>query len=174
LKRILIWTVCLLALVKPTWAQAPRTTVLIGAGGSFPLSIYTRWFDVYQKIHPGWQFHYVPIGSGEGIKQVTAGLADFGGSDAPLTNAEIAKSKIKILHFPTVLGAVVPTYNVPGLRTQLRVTPEILAGMFLGTIRRWNHPAIAAANPGVRLPAADIKVVHGWNPAAQPTFGQTT
>ena len=139
-------------------------TQLTGAGATFPYPLYSKWFDEYRKLHPDVQINYQSIGSGGGIRQVTEGTVDFGATDGPMTDEQIAAFRDKrgaaILHFPTVLGAVVPVYNVPGMATVLRFTPEALAGIFLGTITKWNDQAIAAANPGVNLPASDVVVVH--------------
>ena len=139
-------------------------TQLTGAGASFPAPIYTKWFDEYHKAHPEVQINYQPNGSGGGIRGATEGTVDFGASDGPMSDAQIADFKTKrgndVLHFPTVMGAVVPVYNVPGVATALKFTPAALAGIYLGTITKWNDPAIAGANKGVKLPAADIIVVH--------------
>ena len=139
-------------------------TNVTGAGATFPNVIYTKWFDEYHKAHPEVQINYQSVGSGAGIRQVTEGTVDFGASDGPMTDQQIADFKTKrgteILHFPTVLGADVPVYNVPGVATGLKFTPGALAGIFLGTITKWNDAALASANPGVKLPAQDIVVVH--------------
>jgi phosphate transport system substrate-binding protein len=139
--------------------------VLINAAGAtFPYPMYSKWFNEYHKLHPDLQINYQAIGSGAGIKQVTEGTVDFGASDGPMTDKQIAEFKEKrganILHFPTVLGADVPTYNIPGLASELRFTPQALAGIFLGTITKWNDPAIASVNRGLKLPDSDIVVVH--------------
>jgi phosphate transport system substrate-binding protein len=139
--------------------------VLINAAGAtFPYPMYSKWFNSYHKLHPDVQINYQSIGSGAGIKQVTEGTVDFGASDGPMTDKQIAefheKRGANILHFPTVLGADVPTYNIPGVTAELKFTPEALAGIFLGKITRWNDPAIASANPGVHLPGNEIVVVH--------------
>ncbi len=137
---------------------------LTGAGATFPYPMYSKWFDAYHKAHPDVEINYQSIGSGGGIRQVTAGTVDFGASDGPMTDEQIAAFKEKQgtnpLHFPTVLGADVPAYNVPGVQAELRFTPEALAGIFLGKITKWNDPAIANANPGVTLPGTDIVVAH--------------
>jgi phosphate transport system substrate-binding protein len=139
-------------------------TTLNGAGATFPNPIYSKWFSEYHKLHPDIQINYQPIGSGGGIRQVTEATVDFGASDMPMTDAQLqeAKTKLKtsILNIPTVLGAVVPAYNVPGVTGELKFTPGVLAGMFLGTISNWNDKAIAAVNPGVNFPNQDIIVVH--------------
>ncbi|HUA00515.1 MAG TPA: phosphate ABC transporter substrate-binding protein PstS [Candidatus Aquilonibacter sp.] len=154
--------VSLLALCALTFtAQAQSGTVLLNAAGAtFPAPIYSKWFDVYHTAHPDIQINYQPIGSGAGIRQVLAGTVDFGASDGPMTDEQLAQSKVKILHFPTVLGAVVPTYNIPGVTASLNFTQKVLAGIYLGEITKWNDPEIVKANPGVKLPADDIVVVH--------------
>lgn len=133
---------------------------LTGAGATFPAVIYQKWFDEYQKLHPSIQINYQSLGSGAGIQQLTAGTVDFGASDMPMTDEQLSKLKVKALHFPTVLGAVVPTYNLPGITQELKFTPETLAGIFLGTIDKWNDKRIQADNPGVKLPNENIIVVH--------------
>jgi len=131
-----------------------------GAGATFPYPIYSKWFDEYHKLHPELEFNYQSIGSGGGIRQVLAGTVDFGATDGPMTDDQLKQAKTKILHFPTVLGAVVPTYNIPGVAQDLNFTPDTLAGIYLGKITNWNDKAIASANPGVKLPDMDIIVVH--------------
>jgi len=135
-----------------------------GAGATFPYPIYSKWFDEYQKKNPTVEINYQSIGSGGGIRQVTEGTVDFGASDGPMNDEQIKAYQEKhgfgILHFPTVLGADVPTYNIPGVSAALNFTPEALAGIFLGKITKWNDPAIVVPNKGVDLPASDIVVVH--------------
>ncbi len=135
-----------------------------GAGATFPYPIYSKWFDEYHKKYPNISFNYQSIGSGGGIQQITAGTVDFGASDGPMNDKQIQEFKEKrgsdILHFPTVLGADVPVYNIKGVTGQLNFTPEALAGIFLGKITKWNDPAITGPNPGVNLPNAPIVVVH--------------
>ncbi len=133
---------------------------LNGAGATFPYPIYSKWFDQYQKRQPDIQINYQSIGSGGGIRQLLAGTVDFGASDGPMTDEQLAQANVPVLHFPTVLGAVVPTYNLPGITGSVRFTPQALAGIFLGTITKWNDRALAGANPELPLPAADIVVVH--------------
>lgn len=145
-----------LALSIPTVAQ----TTLNGAGATFPYPMYSKWFSKYHDAHPDIQFNYQSIGSGGGIRQVLAGTVDFGASDGPMTDEQLAQAKMKILHVPTVLGAVVPAYNVAGVSGELKFTPEALAGIFLGKITSWNDKAIASANPGVKLPSDSIVVIH--------------
>jgi phosphate transport system substrate-binding protein len=122
--------------------------------------MYQKWFSEYHKAHSDVQFNYQSIGSGGGIRQVLAQTVDFGASDGPMTDEQLSQSKIKILHVPTVLGAVVPAYNVPGVKTDLKFTGQALAGIFLGKITTWNDKAIASANPGIDLPNQPIIVVH--------------
>ncbi|HYA64438.1 MAG TPA: phosphate ABC transporter substrate-binding protein PstS [Candidatus Sulfotelmatobacter sp.] len=144
---------------------AAQSALLInGAGASFPYPIYAKWFDIYHQKNANLQFNYQSVGSGAGIKQVTEGTVDFGATDGPMNDEQMkayqGKRGSAILHFPTVLGAAVPTYNVPGVTGTLNFTPEALAGIFLGKITKWNDPAITGANKGVNLPANDIVVVH--------------
>jgi phosphate transport system substrate-binding protein len=145
---------------SPARASAADRLLINGAGATFPNPIYAKWFDEYHKSHPDVEINYQSIGSGGGIRQLLAGTVDFGASDGPMTNEQLAQSKVKILHFPTVLGAVVPTYNVPGVTQELKFTPEALAGIFLGTVKKWNDTELIKANPGVKLPDKDIVVVH--------------
>jgi phosphate transport system substrate-binding protein len=143
---------------------AANALTITGAGASFPYPMYSKWFDEYHKKDTNIEINYQSIGSGGGIKQVTEGTVDFGASDGPMNDDQLKafqdKHGFAILHFPTVLGAVVPTYNIPGVTGDLNFTPEALAGIFLGKITKWNDPAIAGANKGVNLPGNDIVVVH--------------
>ena len=132
---------------------------LTGAGATFPYPIYSKWFGDY-ATSTGVKINYQSIGSGGGIRQLTEGTVDFGASDAPMTDAELAKAKGPILHFPTVLGAVVITYNLPGVTQPLKLSGDVVAQIFLGKITKWNDSRIAALNSGVKLPAKDILVVH--------------
>ena len=138
----------------------PHTVLINGAGATFPYPIYSKWFDEYRKLHPNIQINYQSIGSGGGIRQVLAGTVDFGATDGPMSDEQLGQTKSKILHFPTVLGAVVPTYNVPGISASLKFTADALAGIFLGRITKWNDPELTRNNPGVNLPGSDIVVVH--------------
>jgi phosphate transport system substrate-binding protein len=147
------------------WSGAAHSQTLInGAGATFPYPMYSKWFNEYHKLHPELQINYQSIGSGGGIKQVTEGTVDFGASDGPMNDKQLAefsqKRGSKVLHFPTVLGADVPTYNIPGVATDLNFTPAALAGIFLGKITKWNDPEIVKHNPGANLPNQDIVVVH--------------
>jgi phosphate transport system substrate-binding protein len=145
-----------LGLALPALGQ----TTLNGAGATFPNPMYQKWFSEYHKAHPDIQFNYQSIGSGGGIRQVLAQTVDFGASDGPMTDEQLSQAKTKILHIPTVMGAVVPAYNVPGVTGELKFTAEALSGIFLGKITTWNDPAIAKANPGVNLPNQTIIVIH--------------
>ena len=138
----------------------PDQMLLNGAGATFPYPIYSKWFTEYNRIHPDIQINYQSIGSGGGIRQVLAGTVDFGATDGPMTDEQLGQAKSKVLHFPTVLGADVPTYNIPGFTQELKFTPEALAGIFLGKITKWNDPELTRANPGVNLPGDDIVVAH--------------
>jgi phosphate transport system substrate-binding protein len=133
---------------------------LQGAGATFPNPIYQKWFSEYNKANPNLKFDYQSIGSGGGIKQISERTVDFGGSDAPMKDEELKTAKGEILHIPTVLGADVITYNLPGVTAELKLTPETIAGIFLGQITKWNDPHVAASNPGVSLPPSEITVVH--------------
>jgi len=144
---------------------ADNALLINGAGATFPYPIYSKWFDVYHTNNPNFQFNYQSVGSGAGIKQVTEGTVDFGATDGPMNDDQLKAFQERhngtgILHFPTVLGAAVPTYNIQGVSTPLNFTPDALAGIFLGKVTKWNDPAIASVNKGVNLPAADILVVH--------------
>jgi phosphate transport system substrate-binding protein len=162
MKRTFLFLAGLLALGAVVWAQG--SLLINGAGASFPYPIYSKWFDVYHQKNGNIQFNYQSVGSGAGIKQVTEGTVDFGATDGPMNDEQIKAFQTKrgsdILHFPTVLGAVVPSYNVPGVTGALNFTPEALAGIYLGKITKWNDPAIAGPNPQAKLPAQDIVVVH--------------
>ena len=131
-----------------------------GAGATFPYPIYSKWFSEYGKEHSNVKFNYQSIGSGGGIKQVTEGTVDFGASDGPMSDELLAGSKIKITHIPTVLGAVVPIYNLPGITEPLKFSQDAIAGIYLGKIKTWNDPYIQRENPGVKLPSADILPVY--------------
>jgi phosphate transport system substrate-binding protein len=142
---------------------APAQTIN-GAGATFPYPLYGPWFDEFQSTHRGIEINYRPVGSASGVSQLLDGAVDFGASDMPLSDEQMAeaaaKLKTTVLHFPMVLGAAVPAYNIPGLAETLKFTPEALAGMFLGSIRKWDDPAIARSNPGVKLPSNAIAVIH--------------
>jgi len=145
-----------LALALPVMGQ----TTLNGAGATFPYPMYSKWFSEYNKLHPDVQINYQSIGSGGGIRQVLNGTVDFGASDGPMSDEQLGQSKTKILHIPTVMGAVVPAYNVPGVSGEVKFTPEALAGIFLGKITNWNDPALAKVNPGVNFPNTPIIVIY--------------
>ena len=134
---------------------------LNAAGATFPYPIYSKWFSEYHNSHPNVQINYQSIGSGGGIRQLAAGTVDFGASDMPLNDEQLKQQVPQpIYQLPTVLGSVVPAYNLPGVNAELKFTPEVLAGIYLGKITNWNDKAIAAANPGVKLPDKPIVVIH--------------
>ena len=154
MKKFLV-AIALLILCVST-AQAQKLT---GAGATFPYPIYSKWFSEYSAAHPGVEVNYQSIGSGGGIRQVTAGLVDFGASDGPMTDEQLAASKVKLIHIPTVLGAVVPVFNVPGVG-DIKFSGDVLADIYLGKITMWNDARVAKDNPGVKLPDQKIIVVH--------------
>ena len=131
-----------------------------GAGATFPNPIYSKWFAEYNKLHPSIRINYQSVGSGAGIQQITRQTVFFGATDSPMTNDQLLAAPGKIVHFPTVLGAVVPVYNIPNVRAELKFNGQLLADIYLGKITKWNDPAIAKLNAGVMLPATDITVVH--------------
>lgn len=158
--RLLVALCATLAMVGVATAEVALT----GAGATFPYPMYSKWFNEYGKIHKDTQINYQSIGSGGGIKQVTEGTVDFGASDGPMNDDQLKEFQAKrgsaVLHFPTVLGADVPSYNLPGVTAELKFTPEALAGIFLGKITKWNDPELVKANPGVKFPDQDLVVVH--------------
>ena len=131
-----------------------------GAGATFPYPIYSKWFAEYNKLHPDVQINYQSIGSGGGIRQLTNQTVFFGATDGPMTKDQMIAAAGKVLHLPTVLGAVVPIYNITGVDGELKFTGPVLADIFMGKITKWNDPAIAKLNPGAKLPGSDINVVH--------------
>ena len=143
-------------------AAIPASSQILvnGAGATFPYPIYAKWFDQFHRLRPDALINYQPVGSGAGVRQLLEGLVDFGASDRPLTDAELAGLSRPILHFPTVVGGVVPIYNLPGVQGEVRFTPEALAAIFRGTATRWNDRLLTKANPGVALPDAPILTVH--------------
>jgi phosphate transport system substrate-binding protein len=152
-KSLVVIALLMLALSA---AQAQKLTA---AGATFPYPIYSKWFNEYSAAHPGIEVNYQSIGSGGGIKQVCSGVVDFGASDMPMTDDLLKTCGVKLIHIPTVLGADVPVFNVPGV-TDLRFSPDVLADIFLGKITNWNDPRIAKDNPGVHLPDQKVVVVH--------------
>ena len=141
-------------------ASAGFAQKINGAGATFPYPIYSKWFSEYSAQHQGVQINYQAIGSGGGIRQVTSGTVDFGASDGPMSDEQLKASKVKIVHIPTVLGAVVPIYNLLGVSAELKFSPDVLADIYLGKITNWSDARIAKDNPGVKLPNTDIVVVH--------------
>src|SRR3989440_2726102 len=162
MKRIAGMLLVVLGVGGVLWADSALS--ITGAGATFPYPMYSKWFDEYHKKNANLEINYQSIGSGGGIKQVTDGTVDFGATDGPMNDEQLKAYQDKhgsgILHFPTVLGAVVPTYNIPGVTATLNFTPEALAGIYLGQVTKWNDPLIADANKGVNLPANNILVVH--------------
>jgi phosphate transport system substrate-binding protein len=162
MKRLAALSLAVFALVAIGVAQAALS--INGAGATFPNPMYSKWFDDYHKKNSDIEINYQSIGSGGGIKQVTEGTVDFGATDGPMNDEQLKafqdKHGFPILHFPTVLGADVPTYNISGVSGELNFTPEALAAIFLGKVTKWNDPLIAGANKGVNLPGNEIVVVH--------------
>src|SRR5450759_3029551 len=141
-------------------ASSHGSVDLTGAGATFPYPLYSKWFSEYAGS-TGVKINYQSIGSGGGIRQLSEGTVDFGASDSPMSDEEMANAKGgPIIHFPTVLGADVITYNLPGVSAPLKLTPDVIAAIFMGRIKRWNDSRIASLNPGVSLPGQDILVVH--------------
>jgi phosphate transport system substrate-binding protein len=133
---------------------------LNGAGATFPYPIYSKWFSEYSKAHPDIKINYQSIGSGGGIRQVSEGTVDFGATDGPMTDDQLKAAKIKVMHVPTVLGAVVPVYNLPGVKQELNFSGDVIADIYLGKITTWNDPRIAKDNPGVNLPGNQILPIY--------------
>ena len=156
MKRLAVSLCVLFAMLVTASAQVK----LNAAGATFPYPIYSKWFAEYNKVHPNVEINYQAIGSGGGIRQVSEGTVDFGASDGPMTDAQLAASKQKLLHIPTVLGSVVPSYNIPGVNQELKFTGALLADIYLGKVTTWNDARIAKLNPGVKLPGTTIVVVH--------------
>jgi phosphate transport system substrate-binding protein len=160
LKVLSVLAVLLAVAAGATIAGAAGQVLLNAAGATFPYPIYSKWFDLYHTSHSNVQINYQSIGSGGGIRQLLDKTVDFGASDGPMNDEQLKQASIPILHFPTVLGAAIPAYNLPGVQAELNFTPEALSGIFLGKVTKWNDPALTAANPGVKLPGDDIVVVH--------------
>ncbi|HTR35921.1 MAG TPA: phosphate ABC transporter substrate-binding protein PstS [Bryobacteraceae bacterium] len=157
MKKQILW----IALLAAAATMAMSAETINGAGATFPAPIYQKWFEEFHKMHPDVQINYQSIGSGGGIRQLTEGTVDFGASDMPMTDEQIGKiTKYHVLHFPTVLGGVVPTYNIPNFSGDLKFSGSTLAGIYMGTIKKWNDAALMKDNPGVKLPNDDITVVH--------------
>ncbi len=150
----------LLCIAVLTSCALAQTTKINGAGATFPYPIYSKWFSEYHKLHPEIEINYQSIGSGGGIRQLQSGTVDFGASDMPLNDEQLKQFKVKILELPTVLGAVVPAYNIPGVSGDVKFTPDVLADIYLGKIGKWNDSRITKVNPGVNFPDQPITVVH--------------
>jgi phosphate transport system substrate-binding protein len=159
MKKTVLTLSLLLGFALTTAAQS-KTVLINAAGSTFGYPIYSKWFDEYHKLHPNVQINYASIGSGGGIAQLTSHTVDWGASDGPMTDQQLAAAGFKILHFPTVLGGVMPFYNIPGVDAELKFTPKALADIYLGKVTKWNDPEITGPNPGVNLPATDIVVIH--------------
>src|SRR3984893_2243053 len=160
MRMVKIFSVLAVLLVLSTVAVAEGQVLLNAAGATFPYPIYSKWFDQYHQAHPNVQINYQSIGSGGGISHLLDKTVDFGASDGPMSDEQLKQASVPILHFPTVLGAAIPTYNVKGVQGDLNFTPDALSGIFLGKVTKWNDPTIASANPGMKLPGDDIVVVH--------------
>lgn len=165
--KSLIFSIALLFLVscgKNDKVEAPKTSQLNGAGATFPYPLYSKWFNEYAKLNKDAKINYQSIGSGGGVKQITEGTVDFGASDSPMSTEEIEKANQKnnnsIIHIPTVIGSVVLTYNVPGIAKEIKLTPDAIVGIFMGTIKKWNDPKITKENPDLTLPDKDIIVCY--------------
>src|SRR5436189_4235405 len=156
MKRMTVFALALAVAPAPAAAQVQ----INGAGATFPNIIYSDWILTYGQTHADVKLNYQSIGSGGGIRQFSDGTVDFGATDAPMKDSAIAAIKGNVLHIPTVLGGDVPTYNLPDVKETLRFTPEVLADIFLGKITKWSDARIAAAQPGLKLPASDVVVVH--------------
>jgi phosphate transport system substrate-binding protein len=152
--------VLLAAVASTTGASLANAQHLTGAGATFPNPIYSKWFSEFSATHPGVEINYQSVGSGAGIRQVSEKTVDFGASDGPMTDEQLKAAKVEIVHIPTVLGAVVPIYNIPGVNTPLKFAPDVIADIYLGKITKWNDPRIAKDNPGVNLPAHGILPVY--------------
>ncbi|HTP31486.1 MAG TPA: phosphate ABC transporter substrate-binding protein PstS [Candidatus Acidoferrales bacterium] len=155
IRKTMVWGFLWVASVAVAGAQQ-----INAAGATFPMPIYQKWFQDYHAQHSSVQINYGGGGSGAGISQLTNGTVDFGASDIPMKDAQIAAMKVKPLHFPTVMGAVVLTYNIPGVAAELKFAPEVIVDIFMGNIKKWNDPKLAKDNPGVKLPAEEIIPVH--------------
>lgn len=156
---VMMAVVVAVGLCLATVAGATKLLLINGGGATFPYPIYSKWFSEYAKVDKTVNFNYQSIGSGGGVKQITVKLVDFGASDAPMTDEELKQVKGEIFHLPTVLGGVVPVYNIPGVSAKLNFSQKALAEIYLGKIKKWNDPALVVANPGVKLPAESIVVV---------------
>lgn len=156
MKKTALFAAALLACV----ASSGLAQKVTGAGATFPYPIYSKWFSEYHAAHPEVEINYQSIGSGGGIRQISEGTVDFGASDGPMTDVQMKNAKVKVFHIPTVLGAVVPIYNIPGFNGELKFSPDVLADIYLGKITTWNDARIAKENPEVKLPASGINVVH--------------
>src|SRR5205823_1395059 len=152
--------ILLIGLGLASFFLAEATLSITGAGATFPYPMYSKWFDEYHKKNPSLEINYQSIGSGGGIRQVSEGTVDFGATDGPMSDEQIGQAKVKTMHVPTVLGAVVPVYNVAGVSKDLNFSPDVIADIYLGKITKWNDPRLAKDNPGVNLPGNAILPVY--------------
>lgn len=159
-RRTVVRLVLALLFLSISAILSTAQTALNGSGSTFVSPIMTKWVTGYEKAHRDVQISYLPNGSAAGMAQVTRGLVDFGATDAPLSNEQLSKSETKVIHVPVIIGADVPAYNLKSVKAELKFTPQILAGIFLGRIVKWNDAAVVAANPGASLPDEMITVVH--------------
>ena len=160
MKIFRLLTLSAIALATAILPASAQNVQINGAGATFPFPIYSKWFSEYNKLHPEVQINYQSIGSGGGIRQLTNQTVFFGATDGPMTPDQLQQAGGKVVHLPTVLGGVVPVYNIPGVDAQLKFSGKVLADIILGKVNRWNDGAITALNPGVKLPATDITVCH--------------
>ncbi len=158
MKKLVVTGITLLPALFATAAMGAET--INAAGATFPAPIYQKWFQEYRMAHGDVQINYQPIGSGGGMRQLGAKTVDFGASDEPMSDDRMKELKVDPLHFPTVMGAVVLSYNIPEVKSPLKLTPEAVAGIYLGEVKKWNDPKIKSTNAGVNLPDKDIQVVH--------------
>lgn len=154
---------CGIAWTATAWTQNEANVRLVGVAGTVAQPMYERWFREYRKVRPGVDFRCLPLGTAQAIQAVTSGEADYGSSDAPMSEKELAGASVKVIHLLALVSAVVPIYNIPGVNATLRLTPQALAGIYLGNITAWNDPAISSVNPGIQLPATHIVVFHSGN-----------
>src|SRR5271156_564887 len=163
LKRRLITTLFIILAIAGVGRSGFADMLINGAGATFPYPIYSKWFDVYAKENPGIKFNYQSIGSGGGIRMLSNKTVDFGASDAPMNDAQLKSAPSKILHFPTVMGADVIAYNIPGYKGKLKLTGPVAADIFMGKVTKWNDDEIKSLNPGASLPGSDITVRHRYD-----------
>ena len=170
LTSCMVWTLALLVLVYPLSSLAAAPLLINGAGATFPYPLYAKWFSTYHQLDKSVEINYQSIGSGGGIRQFLAGTTDFGATDAPMKDRDLKKAIVPILHIPTSLGAVALTYNLPGVRGLLKITPQVLAKIFLGEIKKWDHEEIKKLNPQIKFPQKQYIVVCHRSDGSGTTF----